>query len=176
MNSVTIKKYAPSLALILLFTNACFCFDTTTTAAVAIATPTFPAQQALIKQAPKCPMDWVLPGGAGYSGELPQTAQTMFEWTGHPDAAGYELLLTQPDGSQIPYESDSPSKALYMENYKQAGEYFVELFALDGEGNFLCSINLTFSKDAVQQNPSNGGDGEPSNPPVIIIPTLDVPR
>jgi hypothetical protein len=120
-------------------------------------------------------MQWVLPGGAGYTGELPKTGETPFEWTGHPDAKKYELVVTQPNGSTIPYKSDGVTKSLYMENYKQAGQYLVTLSALDASNQPICSINLIFTKDAV--DPKGGGNDERN--PVITIPgniTIDPPR
>ncbi|MFN8410936.1 MAG: hypothetical protein U0Z26_00975 [Anaerolineales bacterium] len=186
MNSKIIQKFSPLIAILVLVSSACMCYaPSTIDIPISLGTPTptgVPQQQMLLKQAPTCPMSWLKPGTAGFTGELPKTGETLFEWTEHPEAHGYQIIVTQPDGSQVPYNSDVPSKKLFMENYKQAGEYQVLLNALDGNGNTLCSITLTFSKAAVDPNHPNssgndGGGSNDTNPPVfIIIPTDVVPR
>ncbi len=180
MNSTIVNKLSLYLVFFLLFSSSCFCSDTAVPPAQpqakVIPPPDDPKPKNKKKADPnKCPMEWVQPGGAGYSGELSQTGKTPFEWTEHPDAGGYELEVTQPDGSTIPYKSDDASQDLYMENYKAAGDYQAKLSALDDNGQVICSISLTFNKPAV--DPVVGGSGnDGSGHPVITIPDVDVPR
>jgi hypothetical protein len=188
-NPNSINKHAPHLALVFLISMACTCFGQ--------AAPPLPAEQAKVIPPPTlgptppmvkthtltipdpgiCSIQWVLPGGAGYTGELPKTGETPFEWTPHPTARRYELVVTQPDGTTIPYKSDGVTKSLYMENYKQAGQYLVTLSALDENNQILCSINLTFTKPAVDIKTGNQGDNDDGHKnPTIDIPLVDPPR
>jgi hypothetical protein len=185
-NPRSVNKSAPFFMLILLVTLACICGEQPVAPAPqpkVIPPPTAvpsPTNMPEVKEQPlTCSLTWIKPGGAGYTGNLPKTGESVFEWTEQPNATDYQIVVTQPNGSTIPYQSDSTTKSLYMENYKQAGEHLVTLSALDKEGKEICSINLMFTKDAVDskaQNSKDQGDGEGSSGavpgPVIVIPPI----
>lgn len=194
-----IFKAAPVLAFTTLLVGSCFCCGQELTGVDSTSQPLPPApppqeQQQFLMHAPTCPMVWEKPGPAGYSGELPEVGEVPFDWTDHPDAASYNVKVTDPNGAVIDYESDSSKKSLFMENYKDAGIYYVEVSALDKNGLILCNIDLTFTKDQVinvdqpdnpQANPTIVAPPEEDNPPqfhipiLIIVPTdppLDVPK
>jgi hypothetical protein len=167
-----IFKAAPVLAFATLVVGSCFCCGENPGSnqqllSLPVASEPPQGQQQYLMHGPTCPMEWEKPGPAGYSGELPQVGEVPFDWTDHPDAASYDVIVTQPDGTPVDYKSDTSSQKLYMENFKDSGLYYVEVAALGSSGEKLCSITLTFSKDAVNNGVGGGEEENPQQPPVV---------
>lgn len=186
---MNIKKLVTSpvfWSLAALISSACWCGEETSTQSAKIisATSTPPPPQAKII----CPMEWTSPTSSSNAGEMPATGMVPFDWTDHPTASGYELIVTTPNNSPVHYDTNGSSKDLYLENYKQVGSYQVTVTALDADGNPLCSISMNFDMPVVlnpvkgsngNNNEGESNDGNGGNPPnngftipIIVLPVV----
>lgn len=128
-----------------------------------------------------CPMEWTSPVPSSNAGEMPPTGAVSFDWTDHPAASGYDLTVFTPNGTPVSYDVNGSSKNLFLENYKQPGDYQVLVTALDENGAPLCAITMRFNMPVVSgsghvRKESNDGESEPSsvipsNPVVEPTPT-----
>jgi hypothetical protein len=175
-------KSAVVWALAALMVSSCWC-DTQFPAIVsqAVATTTAQAlQQSQQPEAPQpkvvCPMQWISPTTSSNAGAMPPTGMVSFDWTDHPTGVAYSLTIITPNGSPVNYDVNGSSKNLFLENYKQVGDYQVVATALAADGSPLCSITMNFSMPAVTSPESGGnskdGSSDGGNSAVPIVPSV----
>jgi len=96
--------------------------------------------------------------------EIPPVGKVTFSWSALAESGEYVLNMILPTGDVVPFETDQPFHARYMEAFSIGGEYQWQVVAQGKDGSQICISEIAkFNKPTYQPPKNNGGENGSDN-------------